>query len=151
MESIKLFPNPPKHYTLFSNEESLYPPDLSTLNKVNSFMSFGDELKMKELNFPSSMVESDFLKFYDPEIINKKQIPNRQIDFMAPLMENFNLIEALNQELKFIKNTYHEILENLSDLDDFELNSCLIKYSFQKIYFFLSHLKKKKVFSIQLF
>jgi hypothetical protein len=150
MDSIKLFPNPPKHYTLFSSEEALLPPDLSNLNKINSFMTFGAEYKMKELNFPTLTVESEFLKFYDPEIINKKQVPNRQLDFSVPPMENFNLFEAISQELKFIKKSYKEILDNLTTLEDFELNSCLIKYSFQKIYFFLSHLKKKKVLNFQI-
>jgi hypothetical protein len=154
--NINLFPNPPKHYKLFEREDSLIPPDLNALNKLNSFMSFGVEYKMKEVNFSTTPVESNFLRAYDPKLIDSKNIPNRNLfegenvtnQTLSQLnIDNLNVsvFDMIESEVKFVKKTYEEMLDQISNIQDFELNSCLIKYSYQKIYFLISLLKKKKV------
>lgn len=154
--NINLFPNPPKHYKLFDREDSLIPPDLNALNKLNSFMSFGVEYKMKEVNFSSTPVESNFLKAYDNKLIESKNIPNRNLfegehsthEYLSQLnldKLNLSIFDLIETEVKFVRKTYEDMLDQITNIQDFELNSCLIKYSFQKIYFFISLLKKKKV------
>ena len=125
MDSIKLFPNPPRHYNLFVQENALPPPDINSLNKISSFMSFGIEYKMKELNLPTYSVDSAFLKMYDQKTIENKSIPNINIDFTSNNFENLNLFEAIKNEINFIKKCYIGVLDDISNLEDFELNSCL--------------------------
>ena len=154
--SISLFPNPPKHYKNFSKEDSMSPPDLNALNKVNSFMSFGVEYKLKDYNTSFNPVEPGFLKLYDKKIIEGKNIPNKAI-FQDPNTNlatltidnlNVNIFDAINHEILFLNKTYKNLLNQITIIEDFELDSCLIKFSFQKIYFLISLLKKKKVIFI---
>jgi hypothetical protein len=152
--NISLFPNPPKHYKNFIREDVMSPPDINFLNKVSSFMSFGKEYKTNERNMTNAEVDTNFLRQFDQSIIESKNIPNRNI-FQDPnvilanlIVENLNIdiFDAIDDEVKFIKKTYKELLGQITILENFELNSILIKFSFQKIYFFISLLKKKKIF-----
>jgi hypothetical protein len=152
--NLSLFPNPPKHYKLFTKEDSLPYPDLNFLNKMNSFMSFGKEYKTKEINYFSNTIDSGFLRHYDPVLLESKNIPNSFIfqNTNFPIYSlnvdnlNVNIIEAIESEIKFIRKTYLELLNQINEnIDECELSNCLIKFSFQKIYFFISLLKRKQV------
>ena len=112
--NINLFPNPPQHYKSFVREDSFAPPDLNALNKVSSFMSFGVEYKMKEVNTCSNPVESGFLRQY--ENLDKKTIPNYAL-FEVPNLVlanlnihslNVNIIDAKENEINFVKKTQIE-------------------------------------------
>ena len=149
-----LFPNPPKHYKYFTKEDAMQYPDLNYLSKMGSFMSFAKEYKTKEINSFSNSVESGFLKYFDPKLIESKNIPNKFIfqdnNFSINQLNvdnlNVNILDALESEINFVKKTYIELLSQINDnIDDCELSNCLIKFSFQKIYFFISLLKRKQV------
>ncbi len=148
-----LYPNPPIHYKKFTSENELSPPDINFLSKVSSLMCFGREYKKNERGASLNEVKTDFFKFFDQFKIDSKNIPNKGI-FQDPnininelLVENLNIdvFDAIQKEVNFIKRIYKEMLKQISNCEDFELNSCLIKFSFQKIYFFISMLRKKKI------
>lgn len=157
--NINVYPNPPKHYKNFANENSLQPPDLNFLNKIDSFMCFGKEYKTREiLNFKNS-VELNFVKFYDKKVVESKNIPNQNIFNLFPdnlteinfdtIIENshVNILECLNLELNFLRKSYIELLNQIKEnIEDSELSNCLIKFSFQKIYYLISVLKRKQIF-----
>jgi hypothetical protein len=153
--SMNLFPNPPKHYKLFNKEDALPYPDLNSLNKINSFMSFGKEYKTKEINSFSNPVDTAFMKHFDKKLLDSKNIPNKNIFQNETEINNsninldslnINVFDAIELEVSFIRKTYAELLANINDnLDECELSNCLIKFSYQKIYFFISLLKKKQV------
>jgi hypothetical protein len=152
--NISLFPNPPKYYKKFIREDEMSPPDLNFINKVSSFMSFGREYKIKERNLTYNQVDSNIIKHFDQNLIQKMKIPNSNIfndgNFIPDLLsvENLNvdIFDAIDEEVKFLRKTYKELIYKITVLEDFEFFSCLIKFSFQKIYFFISLLKKKKIF-----
>ena len=151
--SISLFPNPPSHYKNFTRENSMMPPDINNIEKFESFMSFGVEYKLGQVNTITNPIDTAFLNCFDPKIIDKKKIPNQSI-FQNPdinianlTVDNLktNIFQAIKKEINFLKKTYLNFLNQITINEDFELDSCLIKFSFQKIYFFISLLKKKKV------
>lgn len=152
--NLSLFPNPPKHYKSFTKEDALPYPDLTYLNKMNSFMTFGKEYKTKEINSFSNNVDTSFLRHFDPKLIESKKIPNSFIfqdnNFTLNSLNvdnlNVNIMEAIESEINFIRKTYNLLLTEINDNpDDCELSNCLIKFSFQKIYFFIALLKRKQV------
>jgi hypothetical protein len=150
-KNINLFPNPPSYFKSFVTVNFMLPPDINCLNKINSFMSFGVDYKMKELNTFSYSVESLFLNHYDENLVKSKNIPNQNIFLNNTLNTlnmdnlNINIFDAIKEEITFIRSQYNEVIEKLIIVEEFELSSCLIKFSFQKIYFFISLLKNKKV------
>jgi hypothetical protein len=94
------------------------------------------------------------LSQYDQKIIEKLDIPNRNIFQEINISTTklnfdnlaFNVFDAIELEVNFIKKTYINLLYQIREnIDESELNSWLIKFSFQKIYYFISLLKKKKV------
>lgn len=152
--NISLFPTPPKHYKQFTKEDSLPPPDLNLLTKVTSFMTFGKEYKTNERNTSSPPVDTSFMRYFDQKLIQSKNVPNKNI-FQDPNIKldnlvieslNIDIFDAIEEEIKFMKRIYKEMLSQITQMEDFELSSCLIKFSFQKVYFFISLLKKKKIF-----
>ena len=48
--NLSKYPNPPNHYLKFTSDNSLQPPSLDYLSKISSFMTFGKEYKIREIN-----------------------------------------------------------------------------------------------------
>jgi hypothetical protein len=156
--NISLYPNPPKHYKQFTSPNFLPVPDLTMLNKIGNFMSFGKIYKTDKVNYFRNPVDFNFLKFYKKEKIKGRNIPNSHIFednleainmdemFEESIIKGVNIFEAIESELQFIKTTYNQLLLNIKEnIEECELDNCLIKYSFQKIYYFISLLKKKQM------
>lgn len=154
---ISLFPAPPKFYTNFVKEDSMAPPDLTFVEKMSSFMTFGKEYKTNEKNAFTSPIDFNLIRQYEGQagnLLKNKPIPNGNIfqpgmtNLDSLLVENLNvdIFDAIEKEIKFLKTTYKELLDQITKLENFEMNSCLIKFSLQKIYFFISLLKKKKIY-----
>ena len=152
--SINLFPNPPRYYKNFTAENTMPLPDLILINKINTFMTFGNSYDMKKnLNTFSNPVELDFLKFYDSKLIEKKNIPHLKLfqniasDPKYDISNHkIKILEAVKIEVEYLKINYLQLLNDINNnIDDCDLNSCIIKFSFQKLYYFISQLKKKQV------
>lgn len=142
--NISIFPNPPKHYKSFQNSDTaLAPPDINMLGKVSSFMTFGKEYKIREVNFNKHLIETNFMQFYDINKIKERNIPNQNITDN----KDIDIFRAFEEELKFLKKTYLSLLSNIrNNIEECEFDNCLIKYTFQKIYYLISLLKRKQVF-----
>jgi hypothetical protein len=142
-----IYPNPPQHYKDFEYSDSAKPiPDINLLNKINTFMTFGKEYQIKEINFNKTQVDSNFLKFFDERIIATKGIPNQNLFNNLNNIDSFDIFEAFQNELKFIRKTYIELLGEIREkIEDTDLSNCLLKYSFQKIFYLISVLRKKQV------
>jgi hypothetical protein len=142
--NISVFPNPPKHYKCFQNSDTaLPPPDINMLNKVNSFMTFGKEYKLREINFHTQTIDTNFMQFYDKSKLDHRNIPNVNI------LENkeLNIFIALEEEIEFLKRTYLSLLSHIrQNIEECEFDNCLIKYTFQKIYYLIALLKRKQVY-----
>lgn len=155
------FPPPPKHYKLFETPNSISPPSTSTLNKLTSFKTFGVEYKIKDVNNFFNQVEvHQLLETIPQDYLNTLSISNQL--FFQNLNDNivanqnflkinsddlnFNIIKELENEIRFVKERYKSLLVNVTKRIDYcQYDSNLIKLSFQKIFFYLSLLKKKKI------
>ncbi len=151
---LSLYPDPPKHYKQFIREDSMSYPDLNFLSRMETFMTFGKEYKTKEINTNVNTVDTEFLKHFDSKLLEYKNIPNKfftEPNFTSNTknVENLtiNIFDAIQSEVNFIKKTYLDLLDQTSvNIDECDLSNCLIKFAFQKIYFFISLLKKKQIF-----
>jgi hypothetical protein len=142
--NISVFPNPPNHYKHFQNSDTaLPPPDINMLSRVNSFMTFGKEYKLRELNFHKQLIETNFMDFYDKAKLADRNIPNLDIT----QKKDIDIFSTLEEEIQFLKKTYLSLLKNIrQNIEECEFENCLIKYTFQKIYHLIALLKRKQVF-----
>jgi hypothetical protein len=145
--SLSVYPNPPQHYKDFEYSDTSKPiPDINLLSRVSSFMTFGKEYQLKELNFPKIQLDSNFLRFFDVSVIEAKNIPNQELFNDLTTIEGCDLLEAIQAEMKFIKRTYCELLRQTREkIEDTDLGNCLLKYSFQKVFYLISVLWQKQV------
>ena len=151
------FPFPPTYYKEFETPESLKPPDLNIISKMNTFKTFGVEYKTKHINIFLNPVEID--KFTEEDI---KKYKLKNMDYFQSLNDsnvnfmgynsiksssiNFNPMKFLENEIDFIKERYKILLDNLcNNIENAEMDVNLIKLGFQKIFFYLQILKKKHI------
>jgi hypothetical protein len=147
ISNISVYPNPPLHYKDFEYSDTAKPiPDINLLSRISSFMTFGKEYQLKELNFPKIQVETNFLRFFDEQVISAKNIPNQQLFNDLDNIDSYNIFEAIQNELKFIRKTYIELLSQTREkIEDTDLGNCLLKYAFQKVFYLISKLWEKQV------
>lgn len=154
--NIGLYPTPPRYFKSFTRPDSFMPPDLSIIGKFGSFTTFGKEYSLKKISKYDIAIESDFLNYFDRDLIESYNIPNQnlfnnpKIDFNKITLDslNLNVMDVIQDEISFIKRMYIELLQQIREnIDKCELISLLIKYSFQKVYFLISLVKRKKVWS----
>lgn len=146
-----VYPEPPKYYKMFNNTDTFSPPDLSSISKFENFSLFGIEYTNIKYSNP---IESELLGKIDPQTLEQLKIPN-QILFNNPKLDfekvrldslNFNVIDAIGEEISFTRRIYFELVKEMkTNLEKAEMYSNLIKFTFQKIYFLISLLKRKKV------
>lgn len=153
------FPPPPSYYKSFTSSNSMNPPKINILSKLNAFRSFGTEYKIKDVNNFFNPVDIQILQRLDKDKVDDINISNLKFfqDINASIQEpnqkyikinqlNFNVIKELENETKFLQERYKNLLSNFGkSFENCEIESCLIKLSFQKIFFYLSMLKKKKI------
>ena len=152
------FPPPPTYYKKFTSPSAMFPPNYSFISKLNSYRTFGTEYKIKDVNNFFNPVEIQMLQRLPKEKVDEITISNLRFfqivnaSIQDPtqnyikINQNFNLIKELEAEIKFLKERYKKLINNFSkSIPDCEFESCLIKLSFQKIFFYLSMLKKKKI------
>ena len=151
------FPFPPTYYKEFETPQSMKPPDLNIISKMNTFKTFGVEYKTKHINIFLNPVEID--KFKEEDI---KKYKLKNMDYFQSLNDsnvnfmgynsiksssiNFNPMKFLENEIDFIKERYKILLDNLcNNIENAEMDVNLIKLGFQKIFFYLQILKKKHI------
>lgn len=152
------FPPPPTYYKQFSSPSAMSPPNYNFISKLNSFRTFGTEYKIKDVNNFFNPVEIQMLQRLPKEKVDEITISNLKFfqivnaSIQDPTQNyikinpNFNLIKELETEIQFLKDRYKKLLSNFGkNFPNCEFESCLIKLSFQKIFFYLSMLKKKKI------
>ena len=155
--SIEKFPFPPKYYKEFDTEFKYKSPDLRILQKLDKFKTFGIEYNNNNKQIDNFLftIDNSFLrkpKF--KEYIKNINIPNENyfknlnnIDNLNS--DNINQINAINElekEIKFLKERYKIMIENISKNIEYSyFESNLIKMSYQKIFFYLRLLKKKQI------
>lgn len=163
-EEIRLkskYPPPPNHYIKFDSPTSMKPPSLDLLSKLSSFKTFGSEFKTKRMDTFFNHVEMETLDRKDlipEELVN--EVPPSNVEFFKELLKDinyfetnieipkpdFNVFTEIKKEIKFLRERYLNFLKNLnSNIEACEADSCLIKISFQKIFFYLEILKKKHI------
>ena len=156
--SIEKFPFPPKYYKEFDTEFKYKSPDLRILQKLDKFKTFGTEYNNnnKQIdNFLFTIDNSFIAKFPKfKEYIKNIKIPNenyfKNLNSIDNLNnDNVNQINAINElekEIKFLKERYKIMIENISkNIEYSQYESNLIKMSYQKIFFYLRLLKKKQI------
>jgi len=143
-EALK-FPPPPDYYKEFKSPTSYKPPDLSIIEKLGKFSSFGNENDTKKLHISFNLIDPD-KKTDSKSVINNelfKKLENNEIS-----IDNLdiNFIEELEKEIKLLKTRYNKLLEKLStDIYKTKRNTCLIALSIQKIHFCLIALRRKSI------
>ena len=154
-KSIARFPPPPSHYKYFTSPHTLDPPDINVISQLNSFKTFGTEYNLKDILTFYNPVDVQLLKDIPKSSIESSQnipffenINNNKIDQNQKYLnikENFNVIKELENETKFIKEHFKKLLTLLcKDYAQCENECLLIGISFQKIYFYLSMLKRRQ-------
>ena len=154
-KSIARFPPPPSHYKHFTSPDILDPPDINVISQLNSFKTFGTEYNLKDIltfynpvdihllkEVPKSSIEgSQNISFFE-NINNNKIVQNQKY---LNIKENFNVIKERENETKFIKEHFKKLLSLLcKDYVQCENECLLIGISLQKIYFYLSMLKRRQ-------
>ena len=155
--SIEKFPFPPKYYKEFDTEFKYKSPDLRILQKLDKFKTFGIEFNNNNKQIDNFLftIDNSFLrkpKF--KEYVKNIKIPNenyfKNLNSIDNLnSDNINQINAINElekEIKFLKERYKIMIENISKNIEYSyFESNLIKMSYQKIFFYLRLLKKKQI------
>ena len=154
--SIEKFPFPPKYYKEFDTEFKYKSPDLRILQKLDKFKTFGTEFNNNKQidNFLFTIDNSFLRKPKFKEYVKNINIPNenyfKNLNSIDNLnSDNINQINAINElekEIKFLKERYKIMIENISkNIEYSQYESNLIKMSYQKIFFYLRLLKKKQI------
>ena len=147
-----LFPPPPDYYKEFSTPNKYDPPNISCLEKLDTFSSFGNQYNLKEINISYNPVEISILKNLNQNYLKKVKLSNNE--FFESIQnkvsdincDNFNIVDELEKEIKFLKDRYKCLLSAITrNVQRAELHNCLIKLSLQKINFYLAALRKKSV------
>ena len=152
--NISVYPNPPSHYKRFGDSiQAMNPPDLSIFSKINTFGCLGFEYKINNYNFYSIDLDPN-IKINDLKFVQDKQIPNVDLfnentETIKNKISKMTIIEQVNvikEEVKFLNRIFADLTKKLNfNFRDCEINNKLMKFSFQKIYFVISIIKKKQV------
>lgn len=151
---LSVFPNPPNHYKDFINgPNSLNPPDIQIISKITNFTTFGTEYKINQYNFHTFDFGCD-TSILDKKLIKDKSIQNvelfnNKIEDIKEKISQMNIVEQINiikAEVKFLNNIFVDLSKKFRfDIVNSETDNKLMKFSFQKIYFVISILKRKQV------
>ena len=143
----KIFPPPPEYYKEFTSPNKYEPPKLSLL-KIDEFVSFGNKYYMNELNISYNPVNIKDIKQKLSKETTNNQFFNK-IQNSNPLninCEHLNVIESLEKEIIFLRTSYKNLLQGISNNINFGPNRVqLIGLSLQKIHFYLIALRKKAI------
>jgi len=158
--SIEKFPFPPKYYKEFDTEFKYKSPDFRIIQKLDKFKTFGIEYNNSNKQIDNILFTIDnsyvtkFPKFNEYIKKEKITIPNKNYFKNLNIIDNLNnnninqinAINELEKEIKFLKERYKKMIENISkNIEYSQYESILIKMSYQKIFFYLRLLKKKQI------
>ena len=158
--SIEKFPFPPKYYKEFDTEFKYKSPDFRIIQKLDKFKTFGIEYNNSNKQIDNILFTIDnsyvtkFPKFNEYIKKEKITIPNKNYFKNLNIIDNLNnnninqinAINELEKEIKFLKERYKIMIENISKNIEYSyFESNLIKMSYQKIFFYLRLLKKKQI------
>jgi len=144
-----LFPPPPDYYKEFITPNQYEPPKLSSLNKIDKFTTFGNEYSTKDINISYNPVN---IKDVGKKLLKASNMSNN--DFFRDIQnkelnincDNFDVIEELRKEIKFLKARYKRLLTDIStNISKAPNKISLIGLCLQKINFYLIALRKKAV------
>lgn len=152
-QRIYNFPKPPEYYKEFKSPDSFQPPNLNYLNKINCFQTFGHNYKLNDLNISFNPVEINCLKKLSKKKLENvtmynnnffEEISDKKISLNNVNCDSFNIVEELENEIKFLRERYKCLLNDIcKGIDKYNFNCTLIKLSIQKINFYLIALRKK--------
>ena len=143
-----VYPPPPDYYKEFTSPDKYSPPQLSALNQLDTFITFGNTYSTQDLNISYNPVEISTIskKMGKSEGMSNnkffREIENK--DTLNINCDNFNVIEELEKEIIFLRKQYKKLLSNISD-DITKSQIKLIGISIQKINFYLISLRRKSI------
>ena len=143
-----VYPPPPDYYKEFTSPDKYSPPQLSALNQLDTFITFGNIYSTQDLNISYNPVEISTIskKMGKSEGMSNnkffREIENK--DTLNINCDNFNVIEELEKEIIFLRKQYKKLLSNISD-DITKSQIKLIGISIQKINFYLISLRRKSI------
>ena len=143
-----VYPPPPDYYKEFTSPDKYSPPQLSALNQLDTFITFGNTYSTQDLNISYNPVEISTIskKMGKSEGMSNnkffREIENK--DTLNINCDNFNVIEELEKEIIFLRKQYKKLLSDISD-DITKSQIKLIGISIQKINFYLISLRRKSI------
>ena len=144
------FPPPPDYYKEFTSPDKYSPPKLSTLNKLDKFITFGNVYSTKDLNISYNPVDisgigkklAQSTKMSNYEFF--KEIKNKSSSNIN--CDNINIIEELQKEIEFLRERYKLLLNDIAENINKAPNKLkLIGVCIQKINFYLIALRRKAI------
>ena len=153
MESEKeklVFPPPPDYYKEFTTPDKYSPPNLSVLNKLDKFTTFGNEYSTRDINISYNPVD---IKYISKKIAKVSKMSNNEFfdeiqkkDSSNINCDNFNVIEELEKEIEFLRGRYKRLLTDITtNIEKAPKKMNLIAVCLQKINFYLISLRRKAI------
>jgi hypothetical protein len=155
MESDKenlQYPPPPDYFKEFTTADKYSPPKLSSLERMDKFISFGSEYSTKKLNISLNPVNvksvgKKLLKVSKSRNIEKFETLEKKSDLDIDIDSlNLNLIDELEKEILFLMSRYKQMLTDITkNINRAKDKTSLIGLTIQKINFYLIALRRKAV------
>ena len=146
------YPPPPDYFKEFTTPDKYLPPKLSSLERIDKFITFGCEYSTKKLNISYNPVNlqsvgSKLLKASKTRNREKFQSLEKKSELEIDIDSlNLNIIDELEKEIIFLRSRYKQMLIDITkNIYKAKDKTSLIGLTIQKINFYLIALRRKAI------